>query len=73
MEKCVDIIPHATGWIYMLNGKPSASYPSYSLALSAAKRHAQDELETLRRPVFRRQEVNGDMTRVMPQQPGAAL
>jgi hypothetical protein len=73
MEKCFDIIPHATGWIYVLDGKRSASYPSYGLALKAAKSHAERELETLRRPIFRRQEVSGEMIKVMPQPPMHSL
>lgn len=66
MEKCIDIIPHSTGWIYALDGQLSASYPSYDLALKAARAHAAREVETLRRPVFRRQEVSGEMTKVVP-------
>lgn len=69
MEKCFDIIPHATGWIYVLDGQPSASYPSYGLALRAAKAHSERELETVRRPIFRRQEVNGEMIKVTLLQP----
>jgi hypothetical protein len=66
MEKCIDIIPHSTGWIYVLDGQPSASYPSYDLALKAARADVARQVETLRRPVFRRQEVSGEMTKVAP-------
>lgn len=64
MEKCFDIIPHSTGWVYVLDGRVSASYPSYALALKAARHHASRETDTLKRIVFRRQELNGEMTRV---------
>ena len=67
MEKCFDIIPHSSGWIYVLDGKASASYPSYSLALKAARLHALRETDTLRRIVFRRQELNGQMIAVKPE------
>ena len=66
MDKCFDIIPHDTGWIYVLEGAPSASYPSYDLCWKAASAHAEREIETLRRPVFRRMEVNGKLTPVAP-------
>ncbi|MFD1746787.1 hypothetical protein ACFSE1_15030 [Rhizobium helianthi] len=66
MEKCFDIIPHSTGWVYVRDGRVSASYPSYALALKAARLHAEQEVDTLKRIVFRRQEVNGQMTRVVP-------
>lgn len=64
MEKRFDIIPHETGWIYVIDGQPSASFPCYDLALKAASEQADRELETIRRPVFRRLEVNGEMIRV---------
>lgn len=66
MEKCFDIIPHSNGWIYLLEGQASASYPSYSLALKAARAHAARETDTLRRIVFRRLELNGQMSAVKP-------
>lgn len=66
MEKCIDIIPHSSGWIYVLDGQPSASYPCYDLALKAARAQAAREVQTLRRPVFRRMEVSGEMTKLVP-------
>ncbi|MBT9369111.1 hypothetical protein [Rhizobium sp. CSW-27] len=66
MEKYFDIVPHSTGWIYVLDGQPSASFPSYELALQAARAHAARDIQTLRRTVFRRQEVSGEWSRVIP-------
>lgn len=73
MEKCFDIIPHSTGWIYVLDGQASASYPSYSLALKAARAHAARETDTLRRIVFRRLELNGQLIAVKPGPHSAAF
>ncbi|SIQ12310.1 hypothetical protein SAMN05880590_102133 [Rhizobium sp. RU35A] len=65
MEKCLDIVPHATGWIYVFDGQPSASFPSYALALKAARAHAARDVQTLRRTVFRRQEVSGEFSSIV--------
>ncbi len=61
MENYFDIVPHARGWIYVMGGMPSASFPSYALALRAAHAHAERDKHRLRKPVFRRQELNGVM------------
>lgn len=64
MENYFDIIPHATGWIYVLGGRPSASFPSYALALKGARAHAEKERHRLRKPVFRKLELNGKFAAV---------
>lgn len=64
MENYFDILPHATGWIYVMGGKPSASYPCYDLALKAARAHAERERHKLRKPVFRRLELDGKLAPV---------
>ena len=46
----------------MIDGMPSASYPSYALALIAAHAPAERETHTLHKPVFRRQELDGGMS-----------
>lgn len=62
MEKCFDIIPHSSGWVFVREGQVSASYPSYDLALKAARHHAERDNDRLRRVVFRRLEASGEMT-----------
>jgi len=64
VEKFCDIIPHATGWIFIVDGIQSAPYPTYDLAVRAANAHADRELK---RTVFRQQKLNGEMARI----PGA--
>jgi hypothetical protein len=61
MEKYCDIVPHATGWLYVIDGVQSASsYHTYDLAMDAAKaKIARDGL--VQDKIFRRQALNGDM------------
>jgi len=61
MEKYCDIIPHATGWVYLIDGVQSACYyHTYDLAMDAAKAHLARSGST-RDKVFRRQALNGEM------------
>lgn len=61
MQNYCDIVPHATGWVYVIDGIQSPSYyHTYDLAMDAAKseiarRGLSDD------KVFRRQGLNGDM------------
>ncbi|MGF9692356.1 MULTISPECIES: hypothetical protein [unclassified Rhizobium] len=64
MEKRFDILPHETGWIYLADGQPSASYPCYDLALKAAKVHSAKEMSAMKRIVFRTQALNGEMVKI---------
>ncbi|MGE7367491.1 hypothetical protein ACQKKX_00260 [Neorhizobium sp. NPDC001467] len=66
MQNYFDILPHATGWIYVIDGQPSASFPSYALALKAAHIHAERDRHRLHRPVFRRQGLDGAMAPCEP-------
>lgn len=70
MQKYCDIVPDATGWIYVIDGLRSPSfYHTYDLALQAAR----TELARRGRPVhdvFRRQAMDGEMHPVMTRQPG---
>ena len=60
MEKYCDIIPHATGWVYVIDGVQSASYyHTYDLAMDAAKAQLARSGST-RDKVFRRQALNGE-------------
>jgi hypothetical protein len=61
MEKYCDIIPHATGWVYVIDGVQSASYyHTYDLAVDAARAQLA-RAGTAREKVFRRQALNGEM------------
>lgn len=61
MGKYCDIVPHATGWVYVIDGLQSASYyHTYELAMEAAKAHVAHE-RSGRVEIFRRQALNGEM------------
>ncbi len=61
MEHYCDIIPHATGWVYVVDGVQSPSYyHTYDLAMDAAKAHIARNAGT-KDKIFRRQALNGDM------------
>lgn len=61
MEKYCDIVPHATGWLYVIDGVQSASYyHTYDLAMDAAKAHIARK-GAVGDKIFRRQALNGEM------------
>jgi hypothetical protein len=61
MENYCDIVPHATGWVYVIDGVQSACYyHTYDLAMDAAKAKLARE-GLVEGKVFRRQALNGDM------------
>jgi len=61
MEKYCDIVPHATGWMYVIDGVQSPCYyHTYDLAMDAAKAKLARE-GLFEGKVFRRQALNGDM------------
>ncbi|WP_117192221.1 hypothetical protein [Rhizobium terrae] len=61
MEKYCDIVPHATGWVYVIDGVQSASYyHTYDLAMNAAHAHLA-RIGASGDKVFRRQAPNGEM------------
>jgi hypothetical protein len=62
MQNYCDIMPHVTGWVYVIDGVQSASsYHTYELALDAARLELRSHggYET---KIFRRQGLNGNMT-----------
>ncbi|SFB18250.1 hypothetical protein SAMN03159496_02203 [Rhizobium sp. NFR07] len=62
MQNYCDIMPHVTGWVYVIDGVQSASsYHTYELALEAARTQLRSHggYET---KIFRRQGLNGNMT-----------
>jgi len=76
MEKYCDIIPHATGWIYVVDGIQSASsYHTSELAMEAAHAYLASA-KSPRRKIFRQLEVSGKfmpITAVLPGSTGAAF
>ncbi|MDQ0136457.1 hypothetical protein J2T08_004393 [Neorhizobium galegae] len=66
MGKYCDIVPHATGWVYVIDGVQSASYyHTYELAMEAAKAHVARD-RSGRVETFRRQALNGEMLPIPP-------
>ncbi|RWX79268.1 hypothetical protein EPK99_11985 [Neorhizobium lilium] len=61
MQKYCDIMPDATGWVYVIDGVRSASYHhTYELALEAAKSQFVRKGRFAER-LFRLQAPNGEM------------
>jgi hypothetical protein len=61
MQNYCDIMPQATGWVYVIDGVQSASsYHTYDLAVEAARRQITKGggYET---KIFRRQALDGNM------------
>lgn len=68
MDKYCDIVPHAGGWTYVLNGvEADCSFHTYELAVEAAK---AEVAQGMRKKVFRFQGLNGEM---LPVSSGAFL
>ncbi len=60
-ETYCDIIPQAGGWAYVFEGRESALYPSYRLALEAARMCSEQQPGNRRKFVFRQQDLSGRM------------
>ena len=61
MEKYCDIVPHATGWVYVIDGVQSASYyHTYELAVDAARANVARKGNAGEK-IFRIQALNGEM------------
>lgn len=66
MHNYCDIMPHATGWVYVIDGiQCASSYHSYELALDAARCQlaSRGGYETR---IFRSQGLNGAMRPIQP-------
>jgi hypothetical protein len=59
-----DIIPQSNGWVFVSDGVQSAAYPSYRLAVEAAKFHIEHQTGTRRTFVFRQQDLKGGMLEI---------
>lgn len=62
-ESNCDIVPHSAGWIYILDGVQSPAYPSYAMAVSAARTAATTRQRRITRDkiVLRLQTLRGEM------------
>jgi hypothetical protein len=70
MQKYCDIVPDATGWIYVIDGVQSKSYyHTCELAMRAAEVQL-GKTDRFRRGVFRQQAANGEMLPMKPDKGG---
>lgn len=72
-EVYCDILPHSTGWIFLAAGSNSPAYPSYGLALEAARRYRDAVEDAKTRIVIREQDLRGRMRQVAMAGNGTAL
>lgn len=63
-EVFCDILPHARGWVFISGGVRSPSYPSYHLAVEAARRHLDDVGGGNASTVLRQQDLKGRMLKI---------
>ena len=59
-----DIIPQAGGWTYVFEGRHSAVYPSYRLAVEAARICSEQQSGSRRTFILRQQDLRGRMHEV---------
>lgn len=59
-----DIIPQANGWCFFSEYGQSPVYPSYRLALEAARGYSASEVARLHRTVLRQQDLKGRMREI---------
>ncbi|WP_205908137.1 hypothetical protein [Rhizobium wuzhouense] len=63
-ETYCDIIPQAAGWAFVFEGRQSAVYPSYRLAVEAARLCSEKLAGTRSKFVLRQQDLRGRMHEV---------
>ncbi len=63
-ETYCDIIPQAGGWAYIFEGRHSAVYPTYRLAVEAARHCSEQVVGNPRKFVLRQQDLRGRMHEV---------
>lgn len=59
-----DIIPQANGWCFVCEEGQSAVYPSYRLAVEAARQYSESQSATRKLTVIRQQDLRGRMLEV---------
>ena len=63
-QEFCDIVPQANGWVFVSDGVQSAAYPSYRLAVEAAKNHTDRQTGKRRTFIFRQQDLKGGMLEI---------
>lgn len=56
-----DIIPLSNGWCFLSEDGQSAAYPSYRLAVEAARRYSESRSAPRKMTVIRQQDLRGEM------------
>jgi len=59
-----DIMPSSDGWIFVIDGEPSAVYPSYVMAVTAARRCARETQSEGMPVLVRSQDLQGLMEEI---------
>ncbi|MBU2327044.1 MAG: hypothetical protein KJ755_06750 [Alphaproteobacteria bacterium] len=59
-----DIVPQANGWCFLSEEGQSAVYPSYRLAVEAARQHLESQRAQRKLTVIRQQDLRGHMLEV---------
>ncbi|MBC2771709.1 hypothetical protein H6M51_02480 [Rhizobium sp. AQ_MP] len=59
-----DIIPQSNGWCFLSEQGQSAVYPSYRLAVEAARRHSDEQIANRKITVLRQQDLRGRMLEI---------
>ncbi|MGV8937290.1 MAG: hypothetical protein ACOH2J_09220 [Allorhizobium sp.] len=59
-----DIMPNSDGWIFVIDGELSPVYPSYVMAVSAARQYARDNRGAGTPVLVRSQDLQGIMQEI---------
>lgn len=59
-----DIVPQANGWCFLCEEGQSAIYPSYRLAVEAARQYSESQSAQRKQTVIRQQDLRGHMLEV---------
>jgi hypothetical protein len=59
-----DIIPQANGWCFLSEEGQSAVYPSYRLAVEAARSYSEIQIAKRKVTVLRQQDLRGRMLEI---------
>lgn len=63
-ENYCDIVPDPAGWVVLSGGEQSAAYPSYGLAVEAARRQSERMKNARKAFVLRHQDLKGRMREI---------
>ena len=63
-EHYCDIVPDPSGWVVLTDGTQSPAYPSYGLAVEAARRQSERLANARKSFVLRHQDLKGRMQKI---------